>query len=161
MDCPNIKDCQLFKLKEDLGLIVTDKDFDIGNETIEQLSDRFVGIEPLCLVRDEPFSGLGRLYFRGVFLCDTLENPDYLMPLGCYHLENTYSPKFKKFLPEIMIPKHLGVRIHAANTIKDLRGCVGVGVRLSSGSLLSYSTITLERVQRVIKDLNIRYFRFN
>lgn len=161
MDCPNISECQLLKLKEDLGLIILDKDYEIGSETIEQVSDRFAGIEPMCLVRDEPFIGLGRLYFRGVFLCDTLENPDYLMPLGCYRLDNTYSPKFKKFLPEIMIPKHTGVRIHAANTVKDLRGCVGVGIRLSSGALLSYSTITLERVQRVIKDLNIRYFRFN
>lgn len=159
MDCPNIRECQLLKLKDDLGLIIIDKDFDIGNEVIEQVSDRFAGIEPICVVRDDPFSGLGRLYFRGVFICDTLENADYLMPEGCYRLENTYSPKFKKFLPELMIPKHSGVRIHVANTIKDLRGCIGVGVRLSSGSLLSYSTITLERLQRIIKEINIRYIK--
>ena len=30
---------------------------------------------------------------------DTLENADYLIPAGTYHLARTWSPKFKKLLP--------------------------------------------------------------
>lgn len=159
MDCPNIKDCQLIKLKDDLGLIVVDKDYDIGKETIQQVEDRFSGIEPFVLVRDCDDSGLGRLYFRGVFICDTLENPAYLMPVGTYPLEFTFSPKFKVYLPEIIIPNHSGVRLHQANSYKDLKGCFGVGVRLSEGALLAYSNITLDRVKYIIKQLQIRYFK--
>lgn len=159
MGCPNIKDCQLIKLKNDLGLIVVDKDNDIGEEAVQQIEDRFAGIEPFIMVRDCDDSGLGRLYFRGVFICDTLENPDYLMPCGIFPLKYTFSPKFKGYLPELIIPNHSGVRIHQANSYKDLKGCIGVGVRLSEGSLLSYSTITLERVKYIIKNLQINYFK--
>lgn len=159
MDCPNIKECQLLKLKDDLGLIILDKDFDLESIAVESICDRFEGIESLSLVRDDSMNGLGRLYFRGIYLCDTLENPDFFMPTGTYPLKISYSPHFKTFLPEVVIEGHSGVRIHAANSVKDLKGCFGVGVRLSSGALLGYSTITLDRIIYNIKSCNIRYFK--
>lgn len=158
MDCPNLKECELLRLKDDLGLILQE-DYEIGKETSRQIQDRFFGIEPFILVRDSDDCGLGRLYFRDVFLCDTLENPDYFMPLGLFRLSISYSPKFKVNLPEVLIPEHSGVRIHVANSIKDLKGCIGVGVRLSKGSLLSYSQITLDRIIRIIRECDVYYLK--
>ena len=154
----NIQECQLLRLKEDLGLIVLDKSVDVSEETFEQVSDRFAGIEPLCVVRDYPFDGLGRMYFRGVFICDTLENVDYLIASGTRQLKVTYSSKFRSNLPEIVVPGRSGLRIHAANTQKDLRGCIAVGVRFDN-KIIAYSSITLDRVRQIIKDLNIRYIK--
>lgn len=157
MDC-NIQDCQLLKLKNDLGLVVIDKGVDIDEETFEQVSDRFAGIEPLCLVRDYPFDGLGRLYFRGVFICDTLENVEYAINPSTYNLKLSWSSKFRSTLPELVVPGHSGIRIHAGNKQADFRGCVGVGVRYDN-NLLAYSSISVDRVVKNIKDLNIRYIK--
>lgn len=146
MDC-DIQKCELLKLKQDFGLVVTDKVY--PHE-----------IESLTLIRDLDNSGLGRLYFREVFLCDTLENPDTFMPYGFYAMCVNYSPKFKKNLPLISVPKHSGIRIHQGNYIKDSSGCILVGVR-SSNCTLSYSTITLDRIIYIIQNCNIKYFKFS
>jgi HrpA-like RNA helicase len=42
-----------------------------------------------------------RDYELETFTSPTLENADYLIPAGTYPVENTWSPKFKKFLPLI------------------------------------------------------------
>lgn len=146
MDC-DIQKCELLKLKQDFGLVVTDKVY--PHE-----------IESLTLIRDLDNSGLGRLYFREVFLSDTLENPDTFMPYGFYAMCVNYSPKFKKNLPLISVPKHSGIRIHQGNYIKDSSGCILVGVR-SSNCTLSYSTITLDRIIYIIQNCNIKYFKFS
>ena len=121
MTCDKANECELIKLIQDFGL-VTRKHYDLLEESNEQIYARFAGIESLLLVRDSDYCGLGRLYFRGVFICDTLENPDYMMPLGLYNMVSTYSSKFKRFLPEIKVPNHVGVRIHPANYLNDLKG---------------------------------------
>lgn len=145
MEC-DINKCELLKLKQDFGLVLTDKVYPQS-------------VEALTLVRDLDNSGLGRLYFRDVFICDTLENPDKFMPYGFYPMCVNNSPKFKKELPLINIPKHSAVRIHQGNYIKDSSGCVLVGVR-NSNRTLSYSLLTLERVIYIIKQSNIKYFKF-
>lgn len=146
MEC-NIDKCELLKLKQDFGLVLTDKIYPNA-------------VEALSLVRDLDNSGLGRLYFRDVFLCDTLENPEKFMPYGFYTMCVNHSPKFKRELPLIAVPKHSGIRIHQGNYIKDSSGCVLVGVR-SSNKTLSYSLITLERIISVIRGCNIKYFKFS
>ncbi len=49
---------------------------------------------------------------EGTFSYPTLENADYLIPEGEYPIDWTWSPKFKKPLPEILeVPDRSGIRI--------------------------------------------------
>ena len=55
----------------------------------------------------------------------TLENAAYLIPEGTYKVERTWSPKFKKFLPELIdVPDRYGVRIHRGTLPEHSRGCI-------------------------------------
>lgn len=150
-----IQDCQLLKLKTDLGLEVVDKELNVA--TFNERRDIFEGYEPLIVSRlDDGFRG--RMFFRDVYLCDTLENPDTIIPCGTYPLEVTYSPKFRKFLPELKnVQSRSGIRIHMGNWIKDSSGCILVGV--AKDNTLQYSVITLDRIIYNIRSLNIRYIK--
>ena len=55
----------------------------------------------------------------------SLENAAYLIPEGTYKVERTWSPKFKKFLPELIdVPDRYGVRIHRGTLPEHSRGCI-------------------------------------
>ncbi len=55
----------------------------------------------------------------------SLENADYLIPEGTYKVERTWSPKFKKFLPELIeVPDRSGIRIHRGALPEHSRGCI-------------------------------------
>ena len=55
----------------------------------------------------------------------TLENADHLIPEGTYLVERTWSPKFKKFLPELIdVPDRSGIRIHRGTLPEHSRGCI-------------------------------------
>ena len=55
----------------------------------------------------------------------TLENADHLIPEGTYTVERTWSPKFKKFLPELIdVPDRFGIRIHRGTLPEHSRGCI-------------------------------------
>jgi hypothetical protein len=55
----------------------------------------------------------------------TLENADFLIPAGKYPLKMTYSPKFKKLMPEICeVPEREGIRIHTGTVPEHSTGCV-------------------------------------
>ena len=55
----------------------------------------------------------------------TVENADYIIPAGEYPLEMTWSPKFKKFMPEIQnVPDREGIRIHSGTTPEHSTGCI-------------------------------------
>ena len=55
----------------------------------------------------------------------SLENAAYLIPEGTYKVERTWSPKFKKFLPELIdVPDRFGVRIHRGSLPEHSRGCI-------------------------------------
>ena len=55
----------------------------------------------------------------------SLENADYLIPEGTYPVERTWSPKFKKFLPELIdVPDRFGIRIHRGSLPEHSRGCI-------------------------------------
>jgi hypothetical protein len=50
------------------------------------------------------------------------------IPTGHYEVEITYSPKYKRMMPEIKDVKGFsGIRIHSGNTAKDTLGCLIVG----------------------------------
>ena len=72
---------------------------------------------------------VGNLYVNGIFFCTTIENYKKSIPRGVYSLDFTYSPKFKRKLPLLIVPKRVGIRIHSGNSSKDSSGCILVGKR--------------------------------
>ena len=55
----------------------------------------------------------------------SLENADFLIPEGTYKVERTWSPKFKKFLPEVLdVPERSGIRIHRGTIPEHSKGCI-------------------------------------
>ena len=55
----------------------------------------------------------------------TLENADYIIPAGTYHLARTWSPKFKKLLPIVEdVPDREGIRIHRGSIPEHSTGCI-------------------------------------
>ena len=59
------------------------------------------------------------------FSVPTLENADYLIPDGSYKVEKTWSPKFRKFLPELLeVPDRTGIRIHRGTLPEHSKGCI-------------------------------------
>ena len=66
-----------------------------------------------------PFDELNPLVYP------TLENADYLIPEGTYPLRSTWSPRFKKFMPEICdVPEREGIRIHMGTIPEHSTGCI-------------------------------------
>lgn len=78
---------------------------------------------------------LGKMYFGESFV-ETLELPwkDNLPKISCipdgeYEVEKTYSPSFKKQLWLIKnVPNRSGIRIHSANFVSELLGCIAPGL---------------------------------
>lgn len=81
---------------------------------------------------------IGELYIDKKYIADTLEDrvrPEgekvygkTAIPEGTYEVKLTYSPRFKKILPEILnVPNFSGIRIHSLNKAEESEGCVGVG----------------------------------
>lgn len=91
---------------------------------------------------------IGKLYIDNQYFCDTLEDAvrkdgekvygKTAIPSGMYRVKKTYSPRFKKVLPEILkVPGFSGVRIHAGNTAKDTEGCVLLGLNKTKGAVIN------------------------
>lgn len=81
---------------------------------------------------------IGELWVNDTHLCDTLEDrvrPEgekiygkTAIPEGTYEMVLSYSPRFKKILPEILnVPNFSGIRIHSLNKAEESEGCIGVG----------------------------------
>ena len=83
-------------------------------------------------------ANIGELLVNDKHLCDTLEDrvrPEgekvygkTAIPEGAYEMVLSYSPRFKKILPEILnVPNFTGIRIHSLNKAEESEGCIGVG----------------------------------
>lgn len=81
---------------------------------------------------------IGELLVNDKYLCDTLEDrvrPEgekvygkTAIPEGAYEMVLSYSPRFKKILPEILnVPNFTGIRIHCGNSSANSSGCILVG----------------------------------
>ena len=97
---------------------------------------------------------IGKLYVDGVYFCDVIEDRDRgledtmglaeimskkrygetAIPYGTYKVEITYSPKYKRMMPEVKNVKGFsGIRIHSGNTAEDTLGCLIVGKNTQVG----------------------------
>lgn len=115
---------------------------------------------------------IGKLYVDGVYFCDTIEDRDRglnndmglaeimakkrygetAIPYGTYDVEITYSPKYKRMMPEIKGVKGFsGIRIHSGNTSKDTLGCLIVGKNTQVG-MVTESRKTYNALFALIKD---------
>ena len=67
----------------------------------------------------------GLLTERKHYICDTLENADYLVPALIYRIAVTQSPKFKRLLPILcQVPRRTGIRIHRGTKPEHSLGCI-------------------------------------
>ena len=126
----------------------------------------------LKLLRIEfPTYTKGMLYINNTFFCETLEDinrdknkngkfdlgekkiyGDTCIPYGTYKVIISYSPKFKRELPEILnVPEFTGVRIHKGNYTSDTLGCILCGEKVVNG-VLQNSTPYEKKLVSILKD---------
>ena len=66
----------------------------------------------------------GRLRFE-VQEIATLENADYIIPVGIYAIRVTWSPRFKRMLPLVeQVPGRSGIRFHRGTRPEHSKGCI-------------------------------------
>jgi hypothetical protein len=67
----------------------------------------------------------GLLVERLHYICDTLENADYLIPALVYKVQVTQSPKFRRLLPcLVQVPGRSGIRVHRGSRPEHSKGCI-------------------------------------
>lgn len=114
---------------------------------------------------------IGRLYVDGNYFCDTLEDTvrdlnkngkfdngekkvyaKTAIPYGTYEIKWTYSPRFKKYTPQLMnVPSFAGIRIHSGNSSTDTEGCLLLGENKKVGMVLN-SRATINKFYPMIKE---------
>lgn len=114
---------------------------------------------------------IGRLYIDGNYFCDTLEDTirdlnkngkfdngekkikrKTAIPYGTYEIKWTYSPRFKKYTPQLMnVPSFEGIRIHSGNSNTDTEGCLLLGENKKVGMVLN-SRATINKFYPLIKE---------
>ena len=114
---------------------------------------------------------IGKLYIDGKYFCDTLEDTvrdtnksgkfdngekkvkgKTAIPYGTYEIKWTYSPRFKKYTPQLMnVPSFEGILIHSGNTSKDTEGCILVGENKKKGMVLN-SRATVNKLYPIIRN---------
>ena len=114
---------------------------------------------------------IGKLYIDDNYFCDTLEDTvrdtnksgkfdngekkvkgKTAIPYGTYEIKWTYSPRFKKYTPQLMnVPQFEGIRIHAGNSSTDTEGCLLLGENKKVGMVLN-SRATINKFYPIIKE---------
>lgn len=117
-----------------------------------------------------PTYTIGKLYINDAYFCDTIEDTvrdtnkngkfdngekkvhsKTAIPYGTYEIKWTYSPRFKKYTPQLMnVPSFEGIRIHAGNTSADTEGCLILGENKQVGKVLN-SRATINKFYSIIK----------
>lgn len=113
---------------------------------------------------------IGRVYIDGEFFSNSLEDRDRgltqnmsekeikakkvygetAIPSGKYIVKMTYSPRFKRKMPQIMDVKGFsGIRIHSANDAKELEGCQAYGKNTMPGKVTE-SRATVKKFEDIL-----------
>ncbi len=111
---------------------------------------------------------IGRVYIDGEFFANSLEDKDRgltqdmsekeikakkvygetAIPTGEYIVKMTYSPRFKRQMPQILDVKCFsGIRVHSANDAKELEGCQAYGKNTKPGKVTN-SRATVKEFER-------------
>ena len=118
-----------------------------------------------------PTYTIGKLYIDDVYFCETIEDTvrdinkngkfdnrekkihsKTAIPYGTYEIKWTYSPRFKKYTPQLMnVPSFEGIRVHAGNTSADTEGCLILGENKQVGKVLN-SRATINKFYPIIKE---------
>ena len=114
---------------------------------------------------------IGKLYIDDNYFCDTLEdtvrdlnkdgkfdngekkiNGKTAIPYGTYEIKWTYSPRFKKYTPQLMnVPSFEGIRIHSGNSSTDTEGCLLLGENKKVG-MVHNSRATINKFYQLVKE---------
>lgn len=113
---------------------------------------------------------IGRVFIDGNFFSNSMEDKDRgltkdmplaeikkrkvygetAIPTGKYKVTMTYSPKYKRMMPQIMNVKGFsGIRIHSGNTAADSLGCILFGKNDKVG-WISNSRETCKRFEELL-----------
>jgi hypothetical protein len=92
------------------------------------------------------------------FTCCTVENLLKAIPAGIYKVNFTYSARFQRVMPHIIVPVRdaaaggdAGIRFHSANYPSQLEGCIAVGNK-QVGDAVEDSKETFVKLFGIIKD---------
>ena len=103
----------------------------------------------------------GLLVERLHFICDTLENADYLIPALIYGIGVTQSPKFKRLLPIVrQVPGRTGIRFHRGTRPEHSKGCILISASMEqslTARWLAEQTASEETRLEICN--NINYYR--
>ena len=112
---------------------------------------------------DDGVQTFGRLYVLNEldliqFECDTLELPNKdnkpnisCIPIGVYTVIKRYSAKFRNHFHILDVEGRTWILIHPANSVSDLKGCIGVGSDIS-GLSITNSRNTLKTLLNILPD---------
>lgn len=114
---------------------------------------------------------VGRVFVDGERFCESMEDKDRgltqdmtleeikrvkvygetAIPAGVYTVKMTYSPKYKRKIPEVLnVPGYSGIRIHSGNTAKDSLGCILLGRNTKVG-MVTESRKTCKEFERLLE----------
>jgi hypothetical protein len=117
----------------------------------------------------------GKLFVNGKFFGYTIEDEDRglkqsmtkkeiaaikkygitAIPTGRYEVAFTYSNRFKRFMMQLLnVPGYEGIRIHVANTAKDVEGCIGVAYEDSSDGFAGNSRKAMKDLEAFLRPIS-------
>lgn len=109
---------------------------------------------------------IGKMYIDGEYFCDTLEDTvrpkgvkiygETAIPASTYKVVLSYSPKFKRVLPEVLsVPMFTGIRIHRGNYPADTLGCILVGKNKIVGGLTESADTEIKLMEKLKRTTEI------
>ena len=103
----------------------------------------------------------GELVERLHYICDTLENLDFLVPALVYRIAVTQSPRFNRLLPILQqVPGRSGIRFHRGSRPEHSKGCILISPAMEqelTSRWLAEQTAHEETRLEICNDIN--YYR--
>ena len=97
--------------------------------------DFFINGKLFCHTLEPKFRGLHNLMSPEEILKIKVKGKTAI-PTGRYKFIMSYSPKFKKILPELLfVPGFENIRIHELNFGHETEGCIGLGYQQTINSI--------------------------